>query len=71
MTMRAPSAGCGSALACAYKNADMAWRVSTLGNREECTDKLGELVRAHLLLNAVFDQMEQIETLSSDVVPQL
>ena len=57
-----------------YKNADMASRVSIWGNRNECTDKLGELVRAgarHLLLNPVFDEMEQMEILSSDVVPKL
>lgn len=57
-----------------YKNADMASRVSIWGNRNECTDKLGELVRAgarHLLLNPVFDEMEQMEILASDVVPKL
>jgi alkanesulfonate monooxygenase SsuD/methylene tetrahydromethanopterin reductase-like flavin-dependent oxidoreductase (luciferase family) len=57
-----------------YKNGDMASRVSIWGNRNECTDKLGELVRAgarHLLLNPVFDEMEQMEILSSDVVPKL
>jgi probable F420-dependent oxidoreductase len=57
-----------------YKNADMASRVSIWGNRAECIDKLGELVRAgarHLLLNPVFDEMEQMELIASDVIPKL
>jgi alkanesulfonate monooxygenase SsuD/methylene tetrahydromethanopterin reductase-like flavin-dependent oxidoreductase (luciferase family) len=57
-----------------YKNADMAARVSIWGNRAECVDKLGELVRAgarHLLLNPVFDEMEHMELLASDVIPKL
>jgi probable F420-dependent oxidoreductase len=57
-----------------YKNADMASRVSIWGNRAECTDKLGELVRAgarHLLLNPVFDEMDQMELMASDVIPKL
>jgi probable F420-dependent oxidoreductase len=57
-----------------YKNADMASRVSIWGNRAECVDKLGELVRAgarHLLLNPVFDEMEHLELLASDVIPKL
>jgi probable F420-dependent oxidoreductase len=57
-----------------YKNADMASRVSIWGDRAECTDKLGELVRTgarHLLLNPVFDEMEHMELLASDVIPKL
>jgi alkanesulfonate monooxygenase SsuD/methylene tetrahydromethanopterin reductase-like flavin-dependent oxidoreductase (luciferase family) len=57
-----------------YKNADMASQVSIWGDRNECIDKLGELVRAgarHFLLNPVFDEMEHMEILSSDVVPKL
>jgi probable F420-dependent oxidoreductase len=57
-----------------YKNAEMASRVSIWGNRAECVDKLGELVRAgarHLLLNPVFDEMEHMELLASDVIPKL
>jgi probable F420-dependent oxidoreductase len=57
-----------------YKNADMASRVSIWGNCAECLDKLGELVRAgarHLLLNPVFDEMEQMELMASDVIPKL
>jgi probable F420-dependent oxidoreductase len=57
-----------------YKNADMAARVSVWGSRAECIDKLGEIVRAgarHLLLNPVFDEMEHLELLASDVIPKL
>jgi probable F420-dependent oxidoreductase len=57
-----------------YKNADMAPRVSIWGSRAECIDKLGEIVRAgarHLMLNPVFDEMEHLELLASDVIPKL
>jgi len=57
-----------------YKNADLASRVSIWGSRTECTDKLGELVRAgaqHLLLNPVFDEQEHLELLAQEVMPHL
>jgi alkanesulfonate monooxygenase SsuD/methylene tetrahydromethanopterin reductase-like flavin-dependent oxidoreductase (luciferase family) len=57
-----------------YKNADMASRVSIWGGVAECVDKLGELVRAgaqHFLLNPVFDEIEHLEKLASDVMPRL
>jgi probable F420-dependent oxidoreductase len=57
-----------------YKNADMATRVSVWGSVADCLDKLGELVRAgaqHLLLNPVFDEMEQLELLAAEVLPHL
>jgi alkanesulfonate monooxygenase SsuD/methylene tetrahydromethanopterin reductase-like flavin-dependent oxidoreductase (luciferase family) len=57
-----------------YRNADMASRVSIWGSRADCIDKLGEIVRAgaqHLLLNPVFDEMEHLELLASDVIPKL
>ncbi|HVB78385.1 MAG TPA: TIGR03619 family F420-dependent LLM class oxidoreductase [Candidatus Binataceae bacterium] len=57
-----------------YRNADMASRVSIWGNRAECIDKLGELVRAgarHLLFNPVFDEMEHLELLASEVIPKI
>jgi probable F420-dependent oxidoreductase len=56
-----------------YKSAEMAARVSIWGSRQECLDKLNELVRAgarHLMLNPVFDEMEQLEVLA-EVVNQL
>jgi len=57
-----------------YKNADWASRVSIWGSSAECTDKLGELVRAgaqHLLLNPVFDELEHLELLAQEVIPYL
>lgn len=57
-----------------YKMADMASRVSIWGGRAEIIDKLGELVRAgaqHFLLNPVFEEMEHMELLATDVIPKL
>ena len=48
--------------------------MSIWGSRTECTDKLGELVRAgaqHLLLNPVFDELEHLELLAQEVMPHL
>ncbi len=57
-----------------YGNADMGSRVSIWGSGAECIDKLRELVRAgaqHLLLNPVFDELEQLELLAREVMPHL
>jgi probable F420-dependent oxidoreductase len=57
-----------------YKFPDMAPRVSIFGSRAECVDKLGELVRAgaqQLLLDPVYDHVEQMELLAAEVVPGL
>ena len=57
-----------------YGNADMASRVSFWGGRDECLDKLGQLVQAgakHLILNPVLDEMEHLELLSEEIVPYL
>lgn len=57
-----------------YRNADMAPRVCIWGSRAECIDKLGALVRAgagHLMMNPVFDEIEQMEILAHDVLPNL
>ncbi len=57
-----------------YKNADMAPEVAVWGSASRCADKLGEIVEAGaklVLLNPVFDHMEQLEALTQDVVPQL
>jgi probable F420-dependent oxidoreductase len=57
-----------------YKNADMASRVAVWGSKAECLDKLGELVKAgaqHLMLNPVFDEMEHVELLAREIMPQL
>ena len=52
----------------------MAPRVSIYGSRAECIDKLGELVRAgaqQLLLDPVYDHVEQMELLADEVVPKI
>jgi probable F420-dependent oxidoreductase len=57
-----------------YRNAEMAPRVSVWGSRVECTDRLRELIRAgarHLMLNPVFDEMEQMEIVARDLMPQM
>ncbi len=57
-----------------YKNADLAPRVAIWGGVAEVVDKLGELVRAgahHFLLNPVFDDLEHLDKLASEVMPHL
>lgn len=57
-----------------YRNADMASQVGIWGSRDECLNKLGELVQAgaqHLMLNPVFDEMQHLELLAQEVVPKL
>ncbi len=57
-----------------YKFPDMAPRVSIYGSRAECIDKLGALVRAgaqQLLLDPVYDHVEQMEVLAAEVVPAI
>jgi probable F420-dependent oxidoreductase len=57
-----------------YKNADMAPRVSIWGGVAEVVDKLSELVSAgaqHFLLNPVFDDLEHLEKLASEIMPRL
>ena len=57
-----------------YRNADMASQVGIWGSRDECLNKLGELVQAgaqHLMLNPVIDEMEHLELLAQEVVPKL
>ena len=56
-----------------YGQADLAERVSVWGSAEECVERLREIVAAGarlLLLNPVFDMMEQMEVLASEVVPR-
>jgi len=57
-----------------YGNPDLAAKVSVWGSRQECLDRLGELVDAgvqHLMLNPVFDEMEQMEILAKEIVPKI
>jgi probable F420-dependent oxidoreductase len=57
-----------------YRNPDLADRVAVWGPAEACVEALAEVVRAGartLVLNPVFDQLEQAEALAADVVPAL
>lgn len=57
-----------------YKNAELAARVSIWGSRQECADKLREVIVGganHLILNPVFDELEHIELLAGEVIPHL
>ncbi len=56
-----------------YKRAEMATQVSLWGSRQECVEQLTQLISAgarHLMLNPVFDEMEQLEQLA-EVIKQL
>ncbi len=70
----APSDACanGSASATKMPTWRRAFRFGAASPK--CVDKLGELVRAgaqHFLLNPVFDDMEHLEKLASEVMPRL
>jgi probable F420-dependent oxidoreductase len=57
-----------------YNNADLGPRVSLWGGRQECLDKLGEMVQAgatHLLLDPLVNEREHLELLSEEIVPYL
>ncbi len=57
-----------------YGNADMASRDAIWGGVAECVDKTREIVDAgaqHLMWNPVFDEMEHLELLAGEIIPQL
>ena len=57
-----------------YKNADLGPRVSIWGSRDECTEKIQELVRAgaqHIVFNPMFDETEHLELCAKEIMPQL
>ena len=57
-----------------YRSADMGSRCGIWGSAAECTEKLAEIVRAgaqHLLLNPMFDDLDHLELLAQEVLPQL
>jgi probable F420-dependent oxidoreductase len=57
-----------------YGRPQMAEQVSVLGSPQEVIDGLAEVVRGgaqFLLLNPVFDEMEHLEQLASEIVPKL
>ena len=57
-----------------YKNADLASRVSIWGSRDECTERIQEIVRAgakQIVFNPVFDEMEHLEICAKEIMPHL
>ncbi len=57
-----------------YGSEDLASRVSVWGSVSRCVEGLQEVVDAGaqmLMLNPVFDEMEHLETLSAEVLPEL
>jgi probable F420-dependent oxidoreductase len=57
-----------------YGSADMGSRVAVWGNANECLEQLAEIIgygAEHLLLNAVFDEMEHLELFAKEIVPHL
>lgn len=57
-----------------YRNPDMANRVSVWGSPSTCAEKLAEVADAGagmIMLNPVYDHIEQMEALSSDVIPNV
>lgn len=57
-----------------YKNADLGPRVSIWGSRDECMDKIREIVQAgarHIVFNPMFDEMEHLEICAKEIMPNL
>ena len=57
-----------------YGNPDMAREVSVYGGEEECVEGLAEVLSEgidYLLLNPVYQEMEQVDRLARDVLPKV
>lgn len=57
-----------------YRNPDLAERVAVWGSADACIEGLSQVVRAGartLVLNPVFEQLEQVEALAADVMPAI
>lgn len=57
-----------------YKNSDLGPRVAIWGSRDECTEKIQEIVRAgarHIVFNPMFDEMEHLEICAREIMPYL
>jgi probable F420-dependent oxidoreductase len=57
-----------------YGRAEMADRVAVWGDAEECAAQLKQVIDAGarlLVLNPMFDMMDQLETLAGEVIPRL
>jgi len=57
-----------------YGNADLAVRVSFWGSRDECLDRIQQIVRAgaqQIVFNPCFDELEHLEICAKEIMPQL
>jgi len=57
-----------------YKNADLGPRVCIWGSRDECIEKILQIVRAgaqHIVFNPMFDEMEHLEICAKELMPHL
>jgi alkanesulfonate monooxygenase SsuD/methylene tetrahydromethanopterin reductase-like flavin-dependent oxidoreductase (luciferase family) len=57
-----------------YKNADLGPRVGIWGSRDECTERIQEIVRAgaqQIVFNPMFDEMEHLEICAKEIMPHL
>ena len=57
-----------------YGKPDLAERVAVWGTPQECLDRLAEIVAGgagFLILNPVFDELEQLEQFASEIAPKL
>ena len=57
-----------------YGNADMASQVAVWGSAAKCTEELAKITEAGaemVLLNPAFDDMEHLEVLAKEVIPNI
>lgn len=57
-----------------YHRPEMAERVAVWGGVEECVERVAEVIDAgagHVVLNPVYDELEQLEVLAEEVIPEL
>ena len=57
-----------------YKNADLGPKVCVWGSRDECTERIQEIVRAgaqRIVFNPMFDEMEHLEICAKEIMPHL
>jgi probable F420-dependent oxidoreductase len=57
-----------------YKNADLGPKVCIWGSREECTEKIREIVHSgarQIVFNPMFDELEHLEICAKEIMPDL
>jgi alkanesulfonate monooxygenase SsuD/methylene tetrahydromethanopterin reductase-like flavin-dependent oxidoreductase (luciferase family) len=57
-----------------YKNTELGPKVSVWGSRQECTEKIQEVVKAgaqHIVFNPMFDEMAHLEICANEIMPHL